>query len=418
MASWPELVIDPDDLGALVAAEANAGRRKAMGDGVTHGAVDYEFPAALPCAWRLWYAGTADGGGACLISSSAERRAAFGRSVEVVDGDLRRAALVALGCCGAARAGGRVEYLDSKRAVDERSRCRVVASAVVDAVKRLAAGCGGVLRIVDVGAGTLSMLAPMTAILLRAEVSGVEVEYVAVDSDPALLAAGTAQLDGAVWTQHGAGAAAEWRRAAPRMILRCVAQDAFAFAQAGAAFHVVVANAFADLAAPPVVAALLDRLCAAADAVAYLPITFDGKTWLDPPLVDFDADAFEAYHAFLRDCEHQHVDADALAVACAAESAGAQKFRLVARGGSDWRLDLRRDAFARSISDFVCAAVPPWCLAGRGAQADADARARGAAAMHWARLLRAEIDGTAAPDANARALCAANVDFLFERPRP
>ena len=86
-------------------------------DGLSHRAAPWQFPDALPCAWRL-------------TDDCDDARAVRGDSTAA----LRRAALAALGCCAARVAGcdddaRRLGYLRSKAAVDARvtpaSRVRI-----------------------------------------------------------------------------------------------------------------------------------------------------------------------------------------------------------------------------------------------------------------------------------------------------
>jgi SAM-dependent methyltransferase len=137
------------------------------------------------------------------------------------------------------------------------------------------------------------------------------------------------------------------------------AQHAAAAGELGA--DVVVACAFADLFEPRALAEQLHRL--APGAICYLPITFDGATTLEPPVVGPAADGagadggggaaaaaaaglgvggarvpsdalvFDAYHAHLTGVEAQHLDASALVAALLARGAAQ-----LAQGPSEWRI--------------------------------------------------------------------------------
>ncbi|KAL1522681.1 hypothetical protein AB1Y20_017659 [Prymnesium parvum] len=224
------------------------------------------------------------------------------------DFPLDRALLAVVQCAssprGAAHAA-RVEYLRAKRPADQAA----YSAAVLDRLKeqllpRLTPPRE--LRVLDLGAGILSMLAQVES--LADAIGCAVVTYEAVDSDEALLAAAAAQLaergfelsaaeEAAVTRATGASAAG----AALHLTLRVA--DVLSLAdQPAAPRDLVVASAFADLFPPPQLAALLARL--APGALAYLPITFDGVTRLEPPhngvgSVPSDERVMAAYHEHL-----------------------------------------------------------------------------------------------------------------------
>merc|ERR1712091_175220 len=82
-----------------------------------------------------------------LLSSRAPAREAFARTVSIQNGDVRRAALAALGCCAAAPID-RLAYFREKAAIDDASRSDEALSVLTE---RLSTGSPP--RCVDLGAG-------------------------------------------------------------------------------------------------------------------------------------------------------------------------------------------------------------------------------------------------------------------------
>lgn len=261
----------------------------------------------------------------------------------------------------------RAKYLQTKAAVDASSRSAEVYATLVARLRALVSRRRQ-LRVVDVGAGALSCV-QLTCDAIEAA-GGVVSEYVAIDADADLLAIG--------------------HKAYPNV--STIAMDVFAYS-ADHPFDIVVANAFADLAAPDRVAALFDRL-AAPDAILYLPITFAGHTSLEPPLdPEQDGKRFDAYHRHLIQVERQRFDIEQLN----AHLAG--RFRLLRQARSDWLLPFGHP-FTNFIVDFVSNALAPAALR----DGDRDA-------LSWIRSLRSQ----AARPTMDRSLRAINFDLLLDR---
>ena len=390
------------------AADTHASQR----DGISHGSA-WSLDA-LPCAWASHEWPAAVDAGASYASSRRERRDACGaaRALEVVGGDLRRCALAHLGCVSGSRAAtpaARAAYLAAKAPVDARSRSGTLAAALAARVGGLAARAadgGAKLRVVDVGAGCLSMLGAVAAACAAAGV--VSAEYVAVDGDGALLLAGAAGLAGFVERPAPPppplSRNVNLRSGAVRVRgvdfdVTLVQADALDF-DASPAFDLVVANAFADLVFPETLAGALCRL-GRPGAVAYLPITFAGATRFAPPLGAFDEHAFAAYHDHLRLVEKQHVDVDRLVAvleqhAMAVEAAPSDWAVAVGSGAPD-----ADRAFARYMADFLGAGAAPRFFGTDDA----------AAAVAWARGVQAAVDG-----AETRTLRVSNADLLVTFP--
>lgn len=164
------------------------------------------------------------------------------------------------------------DYLDAKRALDDRSLNRAVLDRFADELPPEP-------EILEVGAGTATMVERL------AEWGVIEGgRWVAVDAHEEALAAGEDRVGDAV-----GGVDVEYRVA-----------DAFEFASdaaaAGDRFDAVVGCAFFDVvdAAPAV-----DALAAVAP-VAYAPITYDGETRFAPSDPDDDA-VLDRYHRHMRE---------------------------------------------------------------------------------------------------------------------
>ena len=138
------------------------------------------------------------------------------------------------------------------------------------------------------------------------------------------------------------------------------ARDAASPGERGPAPQLVVACAFADLLSPDEMLALLTRV--APGALAYLPITFAGDTWLEPvsrghAQIPADARVTEAYHARLL-AQGQHLQPAELIAA--AESAGAAT---LACGEAIWRIPASSELHPYML-DFLSAGSAPALWAG------------------------------------------------------
>lgn len=358
-----------------------------------------------------------------LIGDSASLAAASAAGVDVrlpplsPSFPLLSAVLAALHCRSSAPRSA-AAYLRAKRLVDERARCQEVVDRLVDALtarrraSRPAGGgggvrdtagegaavCGpvddtageGVCRVVDVGAGSLSLLPVVTRAVAAAGYS--VLRYDAIDSDAAPLADAADALAASTWeslpiaecgeapgtTAHALpgdpvanlhlpsvqGSVEVWLELR-RVDVRALASGRAARGADGTLnlalarpYDLLVASAFADLMSPQALLSTLVRLAPA--AVAYLPITFCGRTELVPPsagaaAVPSDARVSAAYHDHLR-AQGQHFDLPALFDAC--DEAGAAR---LAVGPSNWSIG-PSDAFFPYMLDFVSAgtALPLW----------------------------------------------------------
>ena len=187
-----------------------------------------------------------------MLSSRAPAREAFARTVSIQNGDVRRAALAALGCCAAAPVD-RLAYFRAKAAVDDASRSDEALSVLTE---RLASGSSP--KCVDLGAGTLSLL-PVIAKAVKA--SGFATfEYLAVDRDRDALGEGLArlQIQNTPWPADAdplASRSFEKLRHGTcdmegvRCSIAVVAGDALD-ADAFGSFDLVCGSAFADLVRP------------------------------------------------------------------------------------------------------------------------------------------------------------------------
>lgn len=199
-------------------------------------------------------------------------------------------------------------YLSAKATVDGRALDRAVLAAFRDDVRARPAP-----RILEAGTGT--------AAFCRRFLSWDDLPdctYVAVDTDPALLATArerildtaratgfsaslvdptTATLDCAHEFDEATTVAVVRLRGPARIDVRLVAGDALAVA-AGGRWDVLVAQAFVDLLSPDEVARLVSGV--ASGGCVYFPITFDGGTAFSPPHPSDDA-VIDAYHATMVD---------------------------------------------------------------------------------------------------------------------
>lgn len=187
-------------------------------------------------------------------------------------------------------------YLAAKRTVDERA----LNGRVHDRLQGALAGQSAPLRVLEAGAGigsTIERLAtwdPLPA----------EVEYTAVDVDPALLQATRERLgdrvDPPTFDVGPDERSLLHERKDRRLTVELVARDVFDFvAEADRQWDVLIAQAFLDLYD---VRPALARLCAGVvpGGLLYFPITFDGATRFEPAVdPDVDAEIERRYHAHM-----------------------------------------------------------------------------------------------------------------------
>jgi 2-desacetyl-2-hydroxyethyl bacteriochlorophyllide A dehydrogenase len=324
-------------------------------------------------------------------------------------------------------------YLKAKRRVDERARSQAVVGRLIDAlavrrgdardigegagvrhtaggpcgVRETAGGGASVCRVIDVGAGSLSLLPVVTRAV---EAAGYAVLiYDAIDSDGATLLDAAETLAGSSWERVAGGTChetsgdahampeervmgadsgeppggaralpgervaslhlpsvkgsmevhLELRRvdvralASARAAGEAISKDGTSCAEPFEPYDLLVASAFADLMCPHSLLATLVRL--APGALAYLPITFCGRTELVPPSdgapgLPSDSRVSAAYHAHLR-TQGQHFDLPTLLTAC--EGAGATR---LAVEPSDWSIN-PSDPFFPYMLDFLASGI-------------------------------------------------------------
>ena len=193
-------------------------------------------------------------------------------------------------------------YLSAKATVDDRALNRAVLARFRDDVRTQREP-----RILEAGAGTAAFCRRFLSWDALPDCT-----YVAVDTDPALLATArkrvleTARAEGfsaslaapslapgPVSDVDGATTVAAVRLSGPaRIDVFLVVGDALAVASRG--WDALVAQAFVDLLSPPDVERLVSGV--AAGGPVYFPITFDGGTAFSPPHPADDA-VLDAYHA-------------------------------------------------------------------------------------------------------------------------
>eukprot|EP01062_Namystynia_karyoxenos_P052131 TRINITY_DN4141_c6_g1_i2.p1 TRINITY_DN4141_c6_g1~~TRINITY_DN4141_c6_g1_i2.p1 ORF type:complete len:1113 (+),score=311.98 TRINITY_DN4141_c6_g1_i2:71-3340(+) len=260
--------------------------------------------------------------------------------------------------CAPAQPPPAAAYLSAKVAVDGAARSGAVRAELV---RRLAGRQGGPLRVLDLGAGALSMVRVVCAAAAEAAGGCAALDYAAVEQLDSLSRGGLSELlagEGAALRCAGGRSGGEGLRVvdeargqlgAARLRLAVLQGDAMGLAPGDVERvaewdgppDLVVACAFADLFRPEALCEQLHRL--APGALCYLPVTFSGRTWFEPLLAadcgggarcPGDAEVAHAYHAHLREVEGQHIDPAALRAAFRSRGAA-----LLADGPSDWRID-------------------------------------------------------------------------------
>ena len=267
-----------------------------------------------------------------------------------------RALLATLGCTSPRvdDASSRVAYLTAKRPIDALAYSADVVQALVVALTdaRKARMSIRALRVFDLGAGTLSMLAAVRNAAAQAGWS--KLDYFAFDADRALLDAAAIQLtsaggqvsgsenaSAALLTAHDIDMPASRDAPATRVALYVADVLELESLVAGADHDwfapcdLVVGSGFADLLPPVQLASLLTRL--SPGGLAYLPITFAGATRLEPPsdgngTIPSDAFVMEAYHTHLR-TQGQYLEPANLTMAVSAVGG-----ELLSGGASHWHV--------------------------------------------------------------------------------
>ncbi len=189
-----------------------------------------------------------------------------------------------------------IQYLLSKKSVDDRSLNRGVWQALAQALP----GCSALdpLKVLEVGAGIGTMF---QRILERDLLS--YAQYTLLDSDPALVAYGRAWLPG--WAQENGYQAAwqarELKVSRPGREITVLFENAEALsfvrqAQGARQQDLIIAHAFLDLLnLPEAVPVLLSAL--KKPGLLYATINFDGLTILEPAIdPSFDDQVMALYH--------------------------------------------------------------------------------------------------------------------------
>ncbi|WP_284012781.1 class I SAM-dependent methyltransferase [Halobaculum litoreum] len=247
--------------------------------------------------------------------------------------------------------GDDVAYLEAARTVDERAHSDAADGAFRAALAE--AGRDGGARVLEAGAGTCGVLRRLLA--AEALPAG---EWVAVDTDERVLAAGRERLCAAA---RAAGRGVETEGSCVtlgsadggRLAVRFRVDDARVVADGGG-FDGVVARSFADLLAPDDVLALVRT--AAPDGWYHLPLTFDGETRFAPPHPADDA-VVDAFHGTMRNRGRAAtLLADRFAEAGAAPTVDAPSDWVVEGDGSGG-YPADEATFLRTVLDTVVAAV-------------------------------------------------------------
>ena len=193
-----------------------------------------------------------------------------------------------------------VRYLTAKRTVDDRALnphvWAAMAAAAADRARHVQP-----LQVLEIGAGVGTMIERAAAWSLC---PGAAVNYLAIDAEPANIAAAQARLEAAQARLEAAQARLEAAQARlealpPAWSVQVEQADLFDFVRRPAALHrydLLIANAFLDLVDIPQTLPLLRRLLQPG-GLFYFTITFDGATILQP-VIDpaFDAQVEAVYH--------------------------------------------------------------------------------------------------------------------------
>lgn len=230
-----------------------------------------------------------------------------------------------------------VKYIRSKNNVDRISFCPAVKHSLQTAVESLGLSSTRPLRVVDVGAGLLSMLEEVVSIARELEAG---LEYVALETEEVLFKENVKMLAEAGYT------VAEEREGVTRMrsdeegVTVALRRQDFRSVSAGEYkdAHVFVMCCFSDLMSPDALVKSVLRASAGNDGgvLVYSPITFCGRTSLDPPQpasgnIPSDEDVFAAYHRGLEKDQGHNLDVSSLIASVKAHGG-----EVLAQGPSDW----------------------------------------------------------------------------------
>ncbi|MFC5279492.1 SAM-dependent methyltransferase [Halorubrum rubrum] len=231
-------------------------------------------------------------------------------------------------------------YLEAKRSVDDRALHR----PTLDRLREALANRAAPLRVVEAGCGTGTMLRR----LLERGVPADEVVYRGYDLREDALDRAVEELE--AWAD-GAGYAVERGDPETTRTVRLdgpggssvtaafVAADAVEVARrTDAEYDLLVGCAFLDIV--DLDRALAPLLGLVPDGLAYFPITFDGETFLSPPLEDggsvdeaTERAVLDVYHATMDAADRPGGSRTGRELFAALPAAGGE---VVAAGGSDW----------------------------------------------------------------------------------
>jgi len=341
----------------------------------------------------------------------------------------QHALLEVFGCVPESAPPTAKEYLVAKESIDCSALNGDVRVALVSELKRKRSN-GNVLRVLDVGAGLVSMLRHVAELATVAGFSALD--YVALERSGDLVDEASKMLHERKGLTSrpieaeaiAAGVKARFRgflEAQPSLEVAvtmlqgdavhlsddkvcrgwsCVAPDGGGQSDSGAECPcgLVVACGFADLLPPETLSAALHRL--APGALCWMPITFSGRTWFEPTLDDVcsgveglagkrpsDSVVTAAYHQHLMHNEGQHIDVARLQAAFAKRGA-----RSLARGESNWSISPVSDPVMwEAMMRFIGLGATPFLW------------------PHWSAQ-----DWVAARRASRPVIRASNEDFLFE----
>jgi hypothetical protein len=256
-----------------------------------------------------------------------------------------------------------LQYLEAKNAVDRAALSQRVADRLGHELSllRLRKGNRAELRVVDLGAGLLSMLEPVVRLAAAKGARWTAVDYVAYEINPEVVQKAVRKLQEAGYShlegQGGDSGDPDLKRVPSMLFSKAVGgengsqpmqvhveirtQD-FARAASKPIFDgnrppdLIVGCCLADLYSPEEMTSLLLKLAKGHPSLAYLPITFAGRTCLRPQAPEAgatpsDGHALAAYHRSLREMQGHNLEPGKLVACLERHGAG-----LLCQGPSDW----------------------------------------------------------------------------------
>ena len=231
-----------------------------------------------------------------------------------------------------------VKYIRSKNNVDRVSFCPAVKHSLKTAVESLGLSSTRPLRVVDVGAGLLSMLEEVVSIARELEAG---LEYDALETEEVLFKENVKMLAEAGYTVAEEGEGVTRMRSDEEGVTVALRRQDFRSVSAGEFkdADVFVMCCFSDLMSPDALVKSVLRASAGNDGggvLVYSPITFCGRTSLDPPQpasgnIPSDEDVFAAYHRGLEKDQGHNLDVSSLIASVKAHGG-----EVLAQGPSDW----------------------------------------------------------------------------------